>query len=220
MSNSYTITAACPSFNINYLWKGPYFCPKDNVTYTCAYTSTSSVVLMGWTGSGFTCIPQASGCPANSIILTQGAGLSPNPTVVSCVNLSARLLIKVSKYFKIPSMAHINIHIHKKYFVHVFGTCELSYLYNCHTIQTNTVPHSIYLGKSKITFQKPNTNMEDQHHHPGQFHLSILNVNHAYFTTGTQPVLALILTGDIVHCCIGQSASLDQCCIVIQCLTC
>ena len=86
---SYTITAACPSsFNANCPQKRPYFCPKDNITYTRAYTS-SSIVLMGWTGSGFTCIPQASGFPANSIILAQAAGYSPNPVVESCGNLSA-----------------------------------------------------------------------------------------------------------------------------------
>ena len=88
MCISYIITAACPSFNINYPPMRTLLCPGYNITYTCAFVSTNvGTVYTQWSGSGFPCTP--SGLPANAITLTQSAGSSLNPTVVSCGNLSA-----------------------------------------------------------------------------------------------------------------------------------
>ena len=80
-------TAACPSFNIIYPPMRTLLCPGDVITYTCAFSSSLPIVIPLWTGSGFQCsIP---GAAANTIQLTQSAGVSLNTVPVSCGNLSA-----------------------------------------------------------------------------------------------------------------------------------
>ena len=80
-------TADCPSFNINYPPMRTLLCPGDTITYTCAFSSDAGTVSTLWTGSGFQCTPP--GLTVNAITLTQGSNVSPNPSVVSCGNLSA-----------------------------------------------------------------------------------------------------------------------------------
>ena len=66
----------------------PLLCPGDTITYTCALVSPNAgTVTTLWSGSGFLCTPP--GNTANALTLTQAAGASPNPSVVSCGILSA-----------------------------------------------------------------------------------------------------------------------------------
>ena len=66
-------------------------CPGDNITYTCAFNTTTFTAVTWWSGSGFTC---PANNPANTIQLTQptGAGASLNTVPVSCGNLSAVMI--------------------------------------------------------------------------------------------------------------------------------
>eukprot|EP00731_Ephydatia_muelleri_P033180 Em0025g136a len=83
--------AACPSFNITYPPMRTLLCPGDNITYTCAFSTTTFTAVTWWSGSGFTC---PANNPANTIQLTQptGAGASLNTVPVSCGNLSAVMI--------------------------------------------------------------------------------------------------------------------------------
>ena len=81
------ITAACPSFNTNYPPMRTLLCPGDIITYTCAFSSSSSSVATRWTGSGFQC--STPGVAPNTIALQQDQGASLNIVPVSCGNLSA-----------------------------------------------------------------------------------------------------------------------------------
>ena len=83
-------TAACPSFNINYPPMRTLLCPGDIITYTCAFSSSSSSVATRWTGSGFQC--STPGVAPNTIALSQDQGASLNAVPVSCGNLSAAMI--------------------------------------------------------------------------------------------------------------------------------
>ena len=84
------IHIASQSFNITYPPMRTLLCPGDNITYTCAF-STSTITITAvtwWSGSGFTC---PTNNPSNTIQLTQptGAGASLITVPGSCGNLSA-----------------------------------------------------------------------------------------------------------------------------------
>ncbi|KAL5494305.1 hypothetical protein EMCRGX_G015607 [Ephydatia muelleri] len=63
-------------------------CPGDNITYACAFSTSTLTAVTWWSGSGFTC---PANNPPNIIQLTQstGEGASLNTVPASCGNLSA-----------------------------------------------------------------------------------------------------------------------------------
>eukprot|EP00731_Ephydatia_muelleri_P009696 Em0005g282a len=66
-------------------------CPGDNITYTCAFSSSSPTIptiFTQWTGSGFQC-PATASSAANTITLSQQTGASLNSAPGSCGSLSA-----------------------------------------------------------------------------------------------------------------------------------
>eukprot|EP00731_Ephydatia_muelleri_P033113 Em0025g69a len=62
-------------------------CPGDIITYTCAFNSSSPIVITQWTGSGIQC--SNPGAAANTIQLPQSSSASLNTVPGSCGNLSA-----------------------------------------------------------------------------------------------------------------------------------
>ena len=69
-------------------------CPGDNITYTCAFSTSTLTAVAWWSGSGFTC---PANSPSNTITLQQptGAGASLNTVPASCGNLFG-VMINVS----------------------------------------------------------------------------------------------------------------------------
>ena len=80
-------TAACPSFNMNNPPMRTLLCRGDIITYTCAFNSSSPIVITQWTGSDFRCSNPS--VAANTIQLTQSSSGSLNTVPVSCGSLSA-----------------------------------------------------------------------------------------------------------------------------------
>ena len=86
-NNGHTNTAGCPSFNINYPPMRTLLCSGDNITYTCALSSSCNSIIPQWTGSDFQC--STPGSPVNTIALSQSSSASLNTAPGSCGSLSA-----------------------------------------------------------------------------------------------------------------------------------
>ena len=80
-------TAACPSFNITFPPMRTLLYPGDNITYTCAFISSSPIVITQLSGQDLASMQCSNlGAPANTIQLTQTSSGSLN---TSYGNLSA-----------------------------------------------------------------------------------------------------------------------------------